>query len=275
VGSELVLDSGKGATIWWQKPEGSYDWCIVSVEALDVRVVGRELNPKGIMTLLCQAPGGVALWSIYESEVIDKKISIKKLVNGPIPTAEPPAPGVREVEVEVEETPEDGRMLFGAAVVAFHKANEAKLAAEKKKKLVEKETRPIVEDYLFTNGKETKEGKEDFQITDFGVVAHIYYGANKTTIQRDDEAIIEWCLKNKQLSAISQVVNVEGWNALKEQGVVPADFIREVEEPVEVPGRKTLKVTRDKGWKWGEHRDVAEQLQKFQEENELDFDVEV
>lgn len=266
VGAMIMLN---GPT-WWQDPSG--EWKAQNADKLPVQVVSKEIT-NDETSLLCQAQGGTAMWAVKELQVLNGEIKLLKLP--PVTTSpttgdfKPPA-GIREVEkpefncFEGEDGCEKDTKESSAALIAQEKAKareadrikyekgikkyvEAKvLVAATKKKFdkVNKDERPFLWHYVEEYGTAPKEGDKGSVVNEFGVKAQIICQVGGVTTDRNTDKIIDWCLDNEAEDCLDYRLDPVKWDRLKETGVVPAEFIREVEKPVPVDDKFSFRVDK-------------------------------
>lgn len=90
IGSEIMLHGD----VYWQNPK-SFDWEVVKADHLQVLVVGLE-TVDNVVHLMCKASGGIALWSVLQSDVLEGKYRVLRLAQAPATTPTPPPKGKRE-----------------------------------------------------------------------------------------------------------------------------------------------------------------------------------
>lgn len=250
-GSAILL---AGPT-WWQNP-GSLQWEAAVADKLVVVVVSKEVVGDDIM-LMCRAEGGNALWAVQEKAVLEGKVKLVRLapaVSGTAEMARPPD-GPRKVEdppfdyfeeerkkKEIEAAREAERKGYEAALERYVAARAAAKSAKVAFDEADKDCRPVLWPYIERWGKPSAPGKNDFQVIEFGWKGHIVRSVQPVTIRRDRAKIIAWLLQNGQSQALTHDVNLPEWEKLKLSGAVPAEFIREVEQPEQEPDKLSLRV---------------------------------
>ena len=237
VGSELMLNGA----VWWQDP-ATLAWAQATAVETRVRVSGREVQEAAaVVFLMCRGEGSEVLWSVEESRILAGEMEILHLPSGAVPAPSPVMPPSGKSAVTEEEDAKAAVIAaYRESAEKFVSAKEAKAKAESKMKMADKKHRPIIEQFARDFGAESDTGKMDFKIVEYGYSNHLVRVAGKSTIKRDENAIVEWCLKSGHSEALKQCLNVEVWEALKNAGIVPQEFISAVEEPVEGKDRFSL-----------------------------------
>lgn len=251
IGSAIML---KGPT-WWQNP-GTMEWTASIADRLVVVVVSKEVVGNDIM-LLCRAEGGSALWAVQEKQVLEGNVKLVRLAPEVESTAQAvrPPDGPRKVEdppfdyfeeerkkKEAEEQREAERQKYSTAIMDYTAARSAKKSAEVQFEEVKKTTYSVLWDYIKRWGKPSAEGKDDFQVVEFGWKGHITRSAQPVIVKRDRTKIVEWLEQNGHAQALVHDVNLPEWEKLKASGAVPAEFIRQVEVPEQDEDRFALRV---------------------------------
>ena len=242
IGSALLLD---GPT-WWQHP-GTGAWESSVAAKLPVQVVQKEVSSAGDVMLICCAEGGTALWSVQEKQVIAG--TVKLLRAAPVAKAVEseatrPADGPREVQKpkydyfaeqkkEQEERAEQEveRREYGEKLGRFTDAKRRQSNANKEFNQVKQEEYDNLIAYVNKYGKPSEAGKTDLQVIDFDYQARITSTPGGSGIRRKAEIIVQWLLDNDMKDCLVDSLNIPAWEKAKKEGRVPADFVREVEEP--------------------------------------------
>jgi len=242
LGSALLLE---GPT-WWQHP-GTGAWESAIADKLTVQVVAKEVSGTGDVMLICRTEGGNALWSVQEQQVLSGAIKLVRAA--PVsPTLESeaarPADGQREiekpdfdyfeeqrVEQEKREALEEERKEYGARLGRFTDANRRKLNAEKEFKQVRGEEYEKLVEYVKQYGEPSEPGKQDVQVVDFNYQARVTTKPGDSGIRRKTEIIVQWLLDHEMDECLTQNLNLVEWEKAKKDGRIPADLVREVEEP--------------------------------------------
>jgi len=227
---------------WFQATPVS-EWEEQLADDLRVVVASKELTGSGKVQLLCREPGKTALWAVLEEDVLNGRFPCVALAD-PEPVDDKPADGPREVPLVEDDT---SRLVeFRDALSEYHEVNQSKLAAEKRHKLVSKEQRPIIESYIMDFGEESEEGKLDKVVYECGLKAHMMRVPPKVFVEQDVKGIIAWCIDNGREDLLEYTVNLEKWDAAKEEGEIPAETVRELEVPKETEEKFRLRVDVDK-----------------------------
>lgn len=246
LGSAVMLD---GPT-WWQNP-GTGAWESSVASKLPVQVVTKEVSGQGDVMLICRAEGGSALWSVQEAQVISGAVKLLKLapVNPTLESeASRPADGPREIEdpdynyfeeerqvQEQKEAQEAERQEYGERLGRYTTANQRKKNAAKEFEDVRTEEYDKLYAYVQKYGEPSEKGKADWQIIDFDHCAHIVRRPGDSGTKRNTEAIIQWLLDNEMTDCLKDALDVQAWEQAKKDKRIPADFIRQVEQPYSNP----------------------------------------
>lgn len=246
LGSAIMLN---GPT-WWQNP-ATRAWESSIADKLPVQVVTKEVSGQGDVMLICRAEGGTALWSVQEAQVLSGAVKLLKLapVNPTLESeASRPADGPRQIEdpdynyfeeqrreQEVQEARESERKEYGERLSRYTTANRRKKNAEKEFETVRTEEYDKLFSYVKKHGEPSEPGKHDWQVIDFDHCAHIVRRPGDSGIKRNTEVIIQWLLDNEMTDCLTDALDVAAWEKAKKEGRIPADFIREVEQPYKNP----------------------------------------
>jgi len=256
VGSALILN---GPT-WWQNPQTA-SWQAVDVEDLTVQVLQKEVVQGDVM-LICRAEGGEALWAVQEKQVLAGHVRVLKL--SPV---EPsmgalgfkPDDGERDIdepeydyfeEQRLQEEQAQLRVKYCEDLQRYAAARDAQAEYKKAFEEVQKELRAPLMAYVKEHGVESEPGKPSKYLEDGGFAAQVVVSVGDTVIKRDEARIVEWLTANGFDDCLRLVLDVPKWNALKGevntqgQRLVPAEFIREVEQPRKEDDRERLLVNR-------------------------------
>lgn len=260
----------------WRMNLETHQWEQVSASGVALMVVERKDN-EGQMFLMCRAADSNAPWSIAEADVLSGNFT---LVSRPVVTPEnpPDSQSLEETPEAAEEASEapvkeadpepsreeqqasdedvaaqkaklDRRTAYKEALNNYVPANEARLRTASDFKKVDKDFRPIIWSYLEDFGEESTEGKRDCVVEDFGYKAIITFTEGATVVQHDVPAIVNWALETGHTEVLTYGVKFDKWDELKENGIVPAEFISQVEEPKKLEDRRKLVINRLKGEK--------------------------
>jgi hypothetical protein len=213
------------------------------VSDLTVTVVSREPVQEGIW-LICRADGSEVLWGLREPDVLHgKRYAIEDM---PVPAA-PPA------ELEESEAEKAAKLKahedFQASLANYIEANDAKLAALRVYKQVDKAERPIIWAYVEEHGEETIKDRGDYALEALDHVVHLEKTPGGYDVRYEKDAIADWLVKNNHLDCIKMVPDMDKWKALKEAGGVPAQIIAAVETPVAYEDTFALKIRPAKNLK--------------------------
>jgi hypothetical protein len=201
-------------------------------------------EPHAKIYLKARSEGGSQEWVIEEGDVLScTNVELLSFGKKVVPINY--VPEVPASDGEVEEGPSEEEIKeqenYLEALNKYKEARDAKLAAEKEFKAIDGENRHIILDYLQKVGTESSEGSGDNVLLLEGVKAHWTFSPGKVYVKKDEEKIVEFLLKNCMIPAIKYTVDWDMWGKLKEKGMVPAEFIQEVEVPQEnSPVRKLL-----------------------------------
>lgn len=128
----------------------------------------------------------------------------------------------------------------------YVKARDAKTDAEKEYKSVDEEERPIIVKYTEEFGVPSEDGGKDSVLFEDGYKVKWSYKENPSKSKRDDEAVINWCIQNGYVHALQTTYKVvdDVWDKLKASGIVPEEFVGQVETIEEVPPTRRLYVEK-------------------------------
>ncbi len=241
VGSVIILSGA----VFWQS--ASYEW--ETVNTLNNEVVVREREElNGEFNLICQAVGGQAIWAVNEKKVLSGEMKLKHLV---------PEDAQPELEPKVDKNvmPTNGKKDMGDAskevqvyidsASKYVSARDNKLDAEKIFKKTSTEHKSIIEGFVTKFGVETKPDLGDAKLQDHGFIGHMVKTPAKPGVKRDEDKIVTWLKKHKHKECVKESLDVVKWDALKEAGKVPAEFITEVEEPTPGKDKFQLQIKED------------------------------
>ena len=232
VGTKLMLNS----TVWCKPPAGAFG--PAPAVNLPVVVTSRQSTEQGVW-LFCQAEDSTVVWAVVEADVIRGVYQILELAT----PAVPPAMVVPAAESAEDRARREKELAdFRAALANYVDARDKKLEAEKVYKKVDKSERPIIWTYAEKNGRESAEGKQDFVVEDSGYRVHLERTPGGFRTEYENEAIVDWLVKNNHQDCIKMVPNLDMWKGLKEAGKVPPQIIAAVETPVEYKDTFALKI---------------------------------
>jgi hypothetical protein len=156
-------------------------------------------------------------WSFLEDDALSGKVKVLALGESDAPSS-----------VDLIE-----RQEFVRNCQVYAEARDAKNDSAKSYESVDEEIRPVIVKYLQKYGQESAEGKGDSRV-DLGGFSVVYtYTPGKLIIRRNEEKIVKYCLENGLSMALKSALNVEVWESMVKSGIIPAEFLREVEIPVQ------------------------------------------
>ena len=247
VGARIRLN-GVGS-FWWRNPDtNAYE----AKEAVSVPCsVVERLEQSGFMYLQVVSDCGQADWSCLEAAVLDGSVELVSLKD-PAPVFDSSVddflkeedPFLEDVESSIQnEVSLENVFEYKDACRRYAEVRDDKNKAAEKYKLVDSEVRPIILEFLEANGHESSEGAGDSVYKDEQFNVQYTFTPGAVSVKRDIPAIIEWCLANGHFYAIEAALNVEVWDNMVEKGMVPAEFITEVQTPVKGKDNRKLLVT--------------------------------
>ncbi len=232
VGTKLLLNS----TVWCKSPAGAFG--PAPAVNLQVVVTSRQTTEQGIW-LFCQAENSTAVWAVVEADVFRGIYQILELAAPSIPPAMAvPAAESAEDKARKEKELHD----FRGALTNYVDARDKKLESEKIYKKVDKAERPIIWAYTEKYGRESAEGKQDFVVEDSNYKVHLERTPGGFHTEYENDAIVDWLIKNNHQDAIKMTFDLEMWKALKAAGKIPPQIIAAVETPVEYKDTFALKI---------------------------------
>ena len=228
LGSSILLDG----MVFKQNGDG---WDSKKVSNVAVSVTAVSSRKEGNVNdrwLICYEEAESVYYSVLEKEVISGLVG--------------------KVVPKVQETPRNESMFkkFKDAVKEFIGIRDRKLETEKLLKKVQASTRPIIEGYVRENGKESESGKGDFLVTvdvdGIDYKTHLVKIPGRIGVDRNEQGIVDWLLKNGWVDCLKQSLDVDKWEALKRLGKVPSEVISQNEKPTEIPDSFRLDILPSK-----------------------------
>ena len=244
VGSKVLLN---GAV--WRENQGV--WSYGEAYDLELMIIARK-EWNGGFVLTGRPQGTKEQWLFLESWVLTGVIepwfewklhgTLQVVELGQVVQTQPvEMPPVEDIPLSEEDRKYIEELeAFEKNVQRFYDANEDKKAADKHLKVIDKETRPIIMTFVKEHGRASMEGKHDKLIDLDEIRVHIVKDKDREVLKRDEDKIVSWLQANQLTMALRYSVDIDQWNDLKEKGMVPAEFIREVEELTVVPGNEKL-----------------------------------
>jgi len=226
VGSELIL-SGK---VWVKEPKDEA-YSTKDVDDITVTVVSRHPAGEGIW-LICQPSGSKVYLAVFESEVLSGKYKIKATLQDKLASRN------AEMEKELEK--------FRSALMKFVDARDKKLEAGKLFTKVDKDERPVIDRYVRTYGRESKEGKQDFLVSEMGYDTHLVRTPGQAITTYKEDEMLAWLRANGHEDCIKMVPDIDMWKNLKAAKKVPAEVIDSLEEMTVTDDRFSLTVKKSK-----------------------------
>jgi hypothetical protein len=139
--------------------------------------------------------------------------------------------------------------VFLEALKSYVDARDAKTIAETTYKKVDSSTRPVITKYVELAGS-PKEGsnKNGRCVVEAGYEVHYSYKDPEVSHIREDEIIIDYLLSKGFKHALVEVTQYkildEVWESLKKQGIIPEEFLNNVEFTKKGEPKRTLLVTK-------------------------------
>ena len=229
LGSVVLLNG----TFWWKNPEtNAYE--NKEAVSLEGRVVAK-MEQQGFSYL--QLVSGDSEWCCLEGDVLNGGIKLVS-IKDPVPVNV----GLDSItEGSLEESTEkfsdsfdnDAYSKYRDACMKYAEARDNKNKMEAVYKTVDAEVRSTILEFLSENGEESDVGVGDEVFKDDLFEVQYTFTPGKVTVKRDEVAIIKWCLENGHFYAVKEALDTAIWESIVEQGKVPADFLAEVQEPVQ------------------------------------------
>ena len=211
---------------------------LLEAEGLTAKVVHKEFQPQTNQSFLfCSVYRSESLWAILESEVLNNRFQIVSW--GEVADVEgmPISPSV-DIPLESPFDPQE-RKTYLEAVERYASVRDRKLSVNTEFTKVDAETRPPIVEYLKKYGVETIAGKGDNCLIDGGYEVIYSNVVREPIVERDMGRIVQWLIDNAHFECLKSVLNVDAWEELKKLGVVPPEFLVEVEIPKKAePDRK-------------------------------------
>jgi len=241
-GSALLLNGPA-----WQQNPATKAWEAGIADQLTVQVLKKELSTSGDVVLICRAEKSSVLWSVQEELVLKGIVKLLYLAPGKPhieSEAARPEDGPRNISdpehnyfekqrkaQELRQQQEAEREDYGTRLRRYTDANRRKKSAEKEFEAIREEDYEKLKSYVKKYGEPSGPGKDDWMIVDFDYKAHIVRRPGDSGVKLDTEVIVQWLRDHDMEECLNHTLNITAWETAKKEGKVPADFVREVEEP--------------------------------------------
>lgn len=216
-------------------------WEAVQVDGVTATVGLRQATEDGSVWLYLRYGGEV--FSLNEAEVLAGSHVIKS-----IPEVSPVSEPVGTVEVEESQEEKEFRESlpkFKNALLEYAKADLEAKVAKKAFDDVRKTHYDYLCDFVRKYGSETDKDKGDFRIREFGYSSHLIRVPGCDRVVYNTDAIIQWCIQTGNEACLKKTLDVEAWNNLKAQGLVPGSIVSLYENTISGEDTFRLQIKKD------------------------------
>jgi len=214
-------------------------------ENIKVTVNQRWLASDNKVYLKAKSEGGVQEWVILESDVLTGRgVQLISLKKKDVPKNYIPELPKDSVVTELSEEEIKEKETYLEALKAYASARDKKIEAEKEYKEVDNSVRKIILDYVEKYGVESSEGAHDRKLILENYKVQWTFSEGAVYTVRNEDAILQYLISNGWVTALKHTVNWEMWDLMKKNGIIPPDFIQNVEEVKKEEDQRKLLVEK-------------------------------